>query len=113
MADALFFVLFFSREKLLLKTQDSSKASLINIFGETPRFVWVQKGKVEVRTPFEKLQVGDIVVVNAGETMPVDGTIADGMATIDQHMLTGESQPADKGEGDSVFASTTVLAGKI
>lgn len=112
-ADALFFVLLFLSEKLLLKTEDSSKASLINIFGEIPGFVWVQKGNVEVKTAFEKLQVGDIVVVSAGEIIPVDGTIADGIATIDQHMLTGESQPADKGEGDSVFASTTALAGKI
>ena len=45
---------------------------------------------------FEKLQVGDIVVVNAGEIIPVDGIIIEGMGSIDQHKLTGEAQPAEK-----------------
>ncbi|OAD18912.1 heavy metal translocating P-type ATPase [Candidatus Thiomargarita nelsonii] len=57
--------------------------------------------------------MGDIIVVNAGETIPVDGVISEGIASIDQHILTGESQPSEKGEGEQVFASTVLLSGKI
>ena len=42
--------------------------------------------------------------IAAGETIPVDGHIAEGAATIDQHLLTGEAAPAEKGVGDAVFA---------
>ena len=45
--------------------------------------------------------------------MPVDGHVVDGMAMIDQHALTGESTPAEKGIGDRVFASTVLVGGKI
>ena len=68
---------------------------------------------VEVQIPFEQLEVGQTVIVNAGETIPVDGLITDGMATVDQHILTGESKPVEKEPGDQVFALTMILAGRI
>jgi heavy metal translocating P-type ATPase len=52
-------------------------------------------------------------VVNTGEVVPVDGFIKEGMAMIDQHALTGESTPAERGIGDRVFASTLLVAGEI
>ncbi len=54
-----------------------------------------------------------MIVVNTGEVVPVDGFVKEGMAMIDQHALTGESTPAEKGVGDRVFASTVMVAGKI
>jgi Cu2+-exporting ATPase len=54
-----------------------------------------------------------MVVVQAGQVIPVDGTITRGIATIDQHLLTGEAQPIEKGGGDSVLAATVVLTGAI
>jgi Cu2+-exporting ATPase len=100
-------------QKLLLAIEDQSIKSLINIFGEQPRFVWMLKNNVELEIPFDDLKVDDIVVVNAGETIPIDGVITHGIASIDQHTLTGESQPAEKSIGDQVLASTIVLSGKI
>lgn len=74
----------FSR-KLLLKTEDHSRQSLINVFGEQPNLVWIQKADgVEVQIPFEALEIGDTIVVDAGQTMPIDGTITSGVGTIDQ-----------------------------
>jgi heavy metal translocating P-type ATPase len=99
--------------KLVQKTEDHSKKMLLNVFGKQPRFVWLHLDGNEVETPLEKLKVNDIIVVHTGETVPVDGEVVDGMAMIDQHALTGESAPAEKIKGDKVFASTTVLAGKI
>lgn len=98
---------------LVKKTQDDSKKLLMNVFGKQPRFVWLLKDGVEVQVPLEKLKAGDIVVVNTGETVPVDGIVHSGIAMIDQHALTGESTPAEKSPGDRVFASTVMVAGKI
>jgi heavy metal translocating P-type ATPase len=112
-ASALASSLYFLGRKLLLKTKANTHKRLIEIFGERPQFVWRLVDGVEVETPFEELRVGDIVVVNAGETVPVDGRITEGIASIDQRVLTGEAQPAEKGVGDGVFASTVVLSGRI
>lgn len=99
--------------KLVKNTEDDSKKMLLNVFGKQPRFVWLLQDGNEIETSLEKLKLGDIIVVNTGETVPVDGEITEGMAMIDQHALTGESAPAEKTKGDKVFASTTLLAGKI
>lgn len=111
--DAIFFVLFYVSQKLLLKTRDTAEAQLVNILGEQPRSVWIQRESAEVEIPFETLQTNDIIVVHAGEMVPVDGVIIDGVASIDQRMLTGESMPVEKNKEDSVFAATLVLSGKI
>ena len=105
----------FSRlsKKLLSKTEDESRKSLINVFGNQTRFVWLLKDEIEVQISVDALSQGDIIVAHAGETIAVDGKIVSGMATIDQHLLTGESQPAEKKVGEQVFASTVILSGKI
>jgi len=100
-------------QKMLFRTEDRSRKSLVTIFGEQPRSVWVVKEGVEIEAPFEDLQKGDILVVNAGEAIPADGRITQGFASIDQHMLTGESQAVEKTVNDTVFAATIVLSGKI
>ncbi len=68
---------------------------------------------MEVDIPLEAVQKEEIIVVNAGEIIPIDGIITDGFASIDQHSLTGESQPVEKEVGSQVFAATLVLAGRI
>ena len=98
---------------LVKRTEDRSKKMLLNVFGKQPRFVWVVQDGVEVQVPLQDLDQGDVIVVNTGDVMPVDGVIAEGFAMIDQHALTGESTPAEKGPGDRVFASTVLVAGKV
>jgi Cu2+-exporting ATPase len=99
--------------KLLSKTEDHSRQSLINVFGNQKRFAWLVRDDIEVEVPVESLKIGDVIVAHAGETIPVDGTITFGTASIDQRILTGESQPAEKEVGEQVFASTVVLSGQI
>lgn len=99
--------------KILIQTEHNSKQKLANLFGCQAQEVWIESSGVEVAIPFDQVQEGNIVVVGAGESIPVDGTISEGIASIDQRALTGESQPAQKGVGESVFASTMVLSGKI
>jgi len=100
--------------KVLVRSEYNAKQNLVNLFGEQPKTVWILTADgVEVEIPFEQLQADNIIAVTAGQTIPVDGTITAGVASIDQHKLTGESQPAEKGVGDPVLASTVVLAGRI
>lgn len=112
-ASALFFIFYNTSQKLLLKTQQTSHTSLVNILGEQKSYVWVLKDEVELEIPFEHLKKGDILVVQAGETVPVDGLVVSGIASIDQHILTGESMPVDKVAHDTVFAGTFMLSGKL
>jgi len=105
--------IYFIARKLVIKTEDHSRKSLISVFQEQPQVVWVLVNGSEIALPFKQLAVGDIVIFHAGQTVAVDGTIVNGQASIDERMLTGESQPAEKGIGDRVLASTMVLSGKI
>ena len=56
--------------------------------------------------PIDTLAVGDVVLVRAGGRVPVDGEILDGEAELDESMITGESRPVEKREGDRVGAGT-------
>jgi Cu2+-exporting ATPase len=99
--------------KIVKKAEESSEKQLINVFSGHPTRVWIEKDGVEIQVDFNTLQKGDRVIVNAGEIIPVDGVIQTGLANIDQHILTGESQPVERTVGDKVFASTLLLSGRI
>ena len=99
--------------KIIDKVEGGAQRQLINTFVEHPQQVWVLTDGVEIQLDFNAVQVDDVVVVNAGEVIPVDGTIHSGEASIDQHILTGESRPVEAATGDKVFASTLLLSGRI
>ena len=109
---ALACTLYFGGRKLMLMSEDRSRHKLIDIFGQQPRTVWVQRDR-EIEIPFEQLKIDDIVIVDAGQVIPIDGEITKGAASVDQHMLTGESQPVERTVGDMVLAATVVLSGRI
>ncbi len=98
---------------LVKRTQDDSKGLLMSAFGKQPRYAWLYHDGVEVQVALSSLQMGDVIVVNTGEVVPVDGHVVEGMAVIDQQALTGESTPAGKGVGDRVFPSTLIVGGKM
>lgn len=66
-----------------------------------------------VDIPIEDVQAGDIVIVRPGEKFPVDGTVLKGLSSVDESMLTGESIPVEKKEGDHVFGATMNGNGSI
>jgi len=111
--NALFHLFFACSHKVQLKTRHQMEQSLVNILGETPRFVWVEKDGVEATLPIEQVQRGDVIIAHAGEILAVDGIIVAGFATMDQHSLTGEAQPVEKTQGDTVYAGTLILSGAI
>lgn len=99
--------------KVISRAKDGTRKQLTNLMGEQPTTVWILRDGVEVEVPFETVQTDDLLVIDAGQMIPVDGLIYQGMASIDQHTLTGEAQPAEKSMGDPVLAATVVLAGRI
>lgn len=98
---------------LTARLAESSRHQLLDAFGKHPDSVWIIVDGVEVSVPFNDLKKGDIVVVQAGEMIPADGTVTEGMASVDQHILTGEAKPVERGPDEEVFGSTMVLSGKI
>jgi Cu+-exporting ATPase len=76
---------------------------LMSLQAKTAR---VERGEQEVDVPVEEVQVGDVVVVRPGERIPVDGIVIAGRSTVDESMITGESMPVEKGEGDEVIGAT-------
>lgn len=98
---------------IISNAEKSSKESLFDVFGKQPSKVWLLVDGQEIEAPLADIKPGDIVVVNTGDMVPVDGVIVKGIAALDQHRLTGESQPAEKAEGDSVFAATQVMSGRL
>jgi Cation transport ATPase len=77
-------------QKVMMVCEDVSRYELVNIFQQQPRSVWVVVDGTEMEIPFAQLKAGDVLVLDVGHTIPVDGVIVDGIASIDQHMLTGE-----------------------
>src|SRR5262249_28813104 len=98
---------------LVRRTEDNSKKLLLGAFGKQARYVWLVKDGIEIEVPLDRLDKGEVVAVHHGAMVPVDGIIVEGLTMIDQHALTGESVPVEKGVGDRVFASTVMVAGKV
>src|SRR5262249_61802142 len=76
---------------LVKRTQDNSKKLLLNAFGKQPRCVWLCSDGTEVQVSLDRLQKGDIIVVNTGEVVPVDGHVVEGMAMIHHPPLPTQS----------------------
>ncbi|MCP4699426.1 MAG: heavy metal translocating P-type ATPase [Gammaproteobacteria bacterium] len=105
--------LFIWSIKLADTLTEKSRQKITDIFEKKSEYVWLVAGDAEIKTPYEQIKPGDILAVQAGSVIPVDGVIVKGMAAIDQHLLTGESRPVEKEVGDTAFSSTILLSGKI
>ena len=100
-------------QKIQIITQIGAREDLIDVLGQKPQQVWIEVNGVEVEIPFDELQLGDTLILDVGQMIPVDGVVMDGWALVDQQRLTGESQPVEKSSGDVVLAATVVLGGKL
>jgi Cu+-exporting ATPase len=83
-----------------------SSAAVKTLLDLKPKTAMVVKNNREVEVPVEKLRLGDIVVVKPGEQIATDGVVVDGMSSVDEKMLTGESIPVEKKSGDEVIGGT-------
>ena len=97
----------FLEEYTVTKTQGRIK-ELVNM---SPQVATRIKNGIEEKISVENVQVGDILKVLPGESIPTDGIILYGETSIDQSTLTGESFPVDKTENDEVYSGTINLYG--
>ena len=74
--------------------------------------VWVRSQGTEVLVPLTKVCSGDEVVVRSGNMIPLDGTVLEGEAMVNQAALTGEAMPVRKAEGSTLYAGTVVEEGE-
>jgi len=91
------------------KTSEAIK----KLMGLSPKTAVIIRNDSEVEIPVDEVEVGDIIVVKPGERVPVDGIVIDGITSVDESMLTGESIPVEKQAGDTVIGASINKNGSI
>lgn len=99
--------------KLLGSIKDRFTHDLETALLQHPPLVWTLIDGREQQHRLDELAAGDLLILRAGEMIPVDGIVTTGSATVDQHVLTGEARPVEKSVGDEVLAATIVLTGTL
>ncbi len=98
-----------------LETRSKGKTSeaITKLLDLAPKTATVIRGGAEVELPVEEVVVGDIVVVRAGQRIPVDGIVEEGNCSVDESAITGESIPVEKRPGDKVISASISRSGYI
>lgn len=91
------------------KTSDAI-AKLMDL---APKTATVECDGEELQIPVEDVQLGEVIIVKAGESIPVDGVVLEGFSSVDESALTGESIPVEKHAGDKVIGATINKSGYI
>jgi P-type Cu+ transporter len=95
------------------KTKGKTSEAIKKLMGLAPKTARVIQDGNEVEIPIDEVEVGDIIIVKPGEKVPVDGEVVDGLTSIDESMLTGESIPVEKLPGSKVFGASINKNGMI
>lgn len=92
---------------------EKARASIKELIGSVPKTAIMKKDGKEETVQINDLQIGDIILVKAGEKIPVDGKVTGGAGSVNQAPITGESVPQEKIAGSVVFAGTIVELGAL
>ena len=92
---------------------EKARASIKELIGSVPKTAIVKKGGKEETVQISDLKIGDIILVKAGEKIPVDGKVKEGSASVNQAPITGESVLQEKVAGNDAFAGTIVESGAL
>ena len=98
-------------ESLVSAKSESSLRKLLQLAPQRARLLDGMGAEKEV--PVSQLRVGDNVRIKPGDRIPTDGEVMDGVSTVDESMLTGESMPVEKGAGGALFAGTVNINGML
>ena len=112
-AGAMLMVIILIAEFIAELNTDRARASIKALIGSVPQTALVRRPGGDATIPLAQVVVGDIVIVRAGEKIPVDGVVAGGEASVNQAPITGESIPQEKQAGATVFAGTVVELGAL
>ena len=95
------------------RAKEKTSDAITKLMNLAPKAATVERDGLEIEIPVEDVQQGDIIIVKAGESIPVDGTVLEGFSSVDESALTGESIPVEKQIGDKVFGATINKSGYI
>ncbi len=112
-AGAVLMVIILIAEFIADLNTERARASIKALIGSVPSMALVRSSGEERTVPLTELRIGDVVLVRAGEKIPVDGRVVGGQAAVNEAPITGESLPKDKGSGAAVFAGTLIDAGAL
>lgn len=88
------------------RAKGRTSEAIKKLMGLRAKTAHVIRAGVELDVPADEVNIGDLVLVRPGEKIPVDGVVVDGRTAIDESMLTGESMPVEKKQGDAVIGAT-------
>ncbi|NLZ49571.1 MAG: heavy metal translocating P-type ATPase [Clostridiales bacterium] len=94
-------------------SKGKSSEAIKKLMGLAPKTAIVIRNGKEEEISIDEVEVGDIIVVKPGEKMPVDGEVVEGITSVDESMLTGESIPVEKNVGDKIIGASINKNGTI
>ncbi|MBI5614097.1 cation-translocating P-type ATPase, partial [Candidatus Gottesmanbacteria bacterium] len=113
LAGAVVLMIILIAEYIASASGEKARASIKELIGSVPKTATVKRGGKDETVAIDKLKVGDIVLVKAGEKIPVDGVVVDGTASVNQAPITGESVPQEKAKESEVYAGTILELGAL
>lgn len=112
--EAVFVMLFYQVGELFQSyAVGKSRRSISNLMDIRPDYANIEKDGVLCQVDPDSVKVGDIIVVKAGEKIPLDGSVLEGSSSVNTSALTGESMPRDVGVGDEVISGCINQSGLL
>jgi len=111
MAGGVVLMIILIAEYIASASGERARQSIKELIGSVPQTALVKRNGQEVSVPIKELKVGDIILVKAGEKIPVDGIVTNGSGSVNQAPITGESVPQEKTSGSEVYAGTIAELG--
>jgi heavy metal translocating P-type ATPase len=113
LAGAVVLMIILIAEYIASASTEKARASIKELIGSVPKTATVKKDNKEITVQITNLKIGDIVLVKAGEKIPVDGKVIAGDGSVNQAPITGESVPQEKKIESEVFAGTILEIGAL
>lgn len=110
---AVIVILFAISEALERYSMDKARQSIESLIDIAPKEALIRRGNEEMIVPVDDIQVADIMIVKPGQKLAMDGVVINGLSTINQAAITGESVPVTKSVEDEVFAGTLNCEGLL
>jgi len=110
---SLIITLIFLGKYLEARAKGQANEAIQKLMGLQARTAHVIRNGQERELPIEQVQVGDELIVRPGEKIPVDGVVLTGTSSVDESMITGESMPVEKSEGDLLIGATLNQSGLL
>jgi Cu+-exporting ATPase len=110
---ALIVTLIFLGKYLEARAKGQTNEAIKKLIGLQARTAHVIRAEQEVELPIEQVQANDELIVRPGEKIPVDGVVLSGLSSVDESMITGESIPVEKAEGEPLIGATVNQRGLL